>query len=232
MAHYIGFYPSVELNTTIDEAYTLIQNNTTNSDVRYDVYRDKITHLVNRELMENMLLKLIESIPDDSDRKAQLVKVSHTLETTTDKLINTVLSPTENEKVFPSFEFFDKQVLVNDGEGRRRISVPLDEALAQQLSASIARVQQGDGIAEIPNLTRLFKQLLQACLQHFLVDFTKTLPLNMLKRGAIPVADSVIKTAIDMALNRLIPQMPQASLERFTEHYASMLFQAPHQTSS
>jgi len=68
--------------------------------------------------------------------------------------------------------------------------------------------------------------LTQVSLQHFLVDFTKTLPLNLLKRGAIPVADSVISKVLDVALHRLIPQMPQESLERFTKHYATLIFQA------
>lgn len=223
MPYYFGFVPSAELNETIDKAYQLIADK---SSERYDVYRDKITHLTNQELMENMLVQLIESLPDESERKAHLIKVSHTIETTTDKLINTVLSPTDNPDVLSSFNFFDKRVLVKDNQGQRRISVPLDDKLGADLVAVIERVQQGHGREEVDNLTRLFTQLTQVSLQHFLVDFTKTLPLNLLKRGAIPVADSVISKVLDVALHRLIPQMPQESLERFTKHYATLIFQA------
>lgn len=222
MTYYFGFAPSAELDATIDKAYELIENK---SDERYDTYRDKITHMVNKELMDVMLVKLIESLPDDSERKAHLIKASHTIETTTDKLINTVLSPTENKNVIPSFDFFDKYVLIKDPEGKRRVSVPLSDKLANDLLATFAEVQKGHGKAETQNLTRVFTELTQACLQHFLVDFTKTLPLNMLKRGAIPVADSVINKVLDMALHRLIPQMPQASLERFTQYYQPLIFQ-------
>lgn len=223
MPYYFGFVPSAELNETIDKAYQLIADK---SSERYDVYRDKITHLTNQELMENMLVQLIESLPDESERKAHLIKVSHTIETTTDKLINTVLSPTDNPDVLSSFNFFDKRVLVKDNQGQRRISVPLDDKLGADLVTVIERVQQGHGREEVDNLTRLFTQLTQVSLQHFLVDFTKTLPLNLLKRGAIPVADSVISKVLDVALHRLIPQMPQESLERFTKHYATLIFQA------
>ncbi len=223
MPYYFGFVPSAELNETIDKAYQLIADK---SSERYDVYRDKITHLTNQELMENMLVQLIESLPDESERKAHLIKVSHTIETTTDKLINTVLSPTDNPDVLSSFNFFDKRVLVKDNQGQRRISVPLDDKLGADLVAVIERVQQGHGREEVDNLTRLFTQLTQVSLQHFLVDFTKTLPLNLLKRGAIPVADSLISKVLDVALHRLIPQMPQESLERFTKHYATLIFQA------
>ncbi|WP_394260910.1 hypothetical protein [Moraxella boevrei] len=223
MSYYFGFLPSAELSNTIDTAYALIAQNSLE---RYDVYRDKITHLTNQELLDIMLVKLIESLPDDSDRKQHLIKVSHTIETTTDRLINTVLSPAKNNDVLPSFEFFDKQVLKNDPQGNRRISVPLSDDLAKQILASFANVQQGNGKAEVENLTRLFSELTQACLQHFLVDFTKTLPLNMLKRGAIPIADGVINKALSLALNRLIPQMPQDSLARFTTYYQVLIFES------
>ncbi|WP_019518545.1 hypothetical protein [Faucicola boevrei] len=223
MSYYFGFLPSAELSNTIDTAYALIAQNSLE---RYDVYRDKITHLTNQELLDIMLVKLIESLPEDSDRKQHLIKVSHTIETTTDRLINTVLSPAKNNDVLPSFEFFDKQVLKNDPQGNRRISVPLSDDLAKQILASFANVQQGNGKAEVENLTRLFSELTQACLQHFLVDFTKTLPLNMLKRGAIPIADGVINKALSLALNRLIPQMPQDSLARFTTYYQVLIFES------
>lgn len=223
MGYYFGFLPSAQLDTTIDKAYELISHQ---SSERYDAYRDDITHKVNQELMDVMLVKLIESLPDDSERKAHLIKASHTIEATTDKLINTVLSPTKNEQVLPSFDFFDQHVLIKDPEGNRRISVPLDDKLAKDLLATFEQVKQGNGKAQVDNLTRVFTELTQACLQHFLVDFTKTLPLNMLKRGAIPVADSVINKVLDVALHRLIPQMPQESLERFVAHYEPLIFQA------
>lgn len=221
MSYYFGFVPSQELTATIDKAYELIA---TQSSERYDVYRDKITHLTSKELMDALLVKLIESLPDDSERKAHLIKTADTIDATSDKLINTLLSPTKNDDVLPSFEFFDKKVLKYTKDGQRRISVPLDDALAKNLLDAINNVQAGRGIEEQQNLIRLFTQLTKVCLQHFLVDFTKTLNLNMLKRAAIPVTDSMIVKVIDMALHRLIPQMPQESLERFTKHYQALIF--------
>lgn len=223
MSYYFGFSPSEDLNATIDKAYELIA---TQSTERYDVYRDKITRLTSKELLDALLIKLIESLPDDSERKSHLVKTAETIESTSDKLINSLLSPTKNDDVLPSFEFFDKQVLKLTSDGQRRISVPLDDALAKNLLDTINKVQAGKGLEEQQNLIRLFTQLTKACLQHFLVDFTKTLNLNMIKRAAIPVADGVIAKVIDIALHRLIPQMPQESLERFTKHYQGLIFQS------
>ena len=106
MSYYFGFTPSVELSATIDKAYELIGSK---SSERYDVYRDKITQLTSKELMDALLIKLIESLPDDSERKAHLIKTAETIEATSDKLINTLLSPTKNEDVLPSFDFFDQK---------------------------------------------------------------------------------------------------------------------------
>ena len=104
MSYYFGFLPSEELNNTINHAYALIHSH---SSERYDVYRDKITHLTNKELMDSLLIKLIESLPDESERRTHLIKTAATIEATSDKLINTLLSPTKNDDVLASFHFFD-----------------------------------------------------------------------------------------------------------------------------
>ncbi|MBR7539020.1 hypothetical protein KC221_22800, partial [Mycobacterium tuberculosis] len=98
------------------------------------------------------------------------IKTAETIEATSDKLINTLLSPTKNEDVLPSFDFFDQKVLKNTQSGERRISVPLTDELAKSLLATIENVQAGNGLEEQQNLIRLFSDLTKACLQHFLVD--------------------------------------------------------------
>ena len=223
MNYYFGFHPSQDLSDKIDKAYALIEGG---ADVRYDTYRDQITHMVNQELLDAMLGKLIEAMPQNSERRAHLVKANDTIHVTVDKLINTLLSPADNAQVLPSFEFLDRQVLFRDTDGQRRISVPLDDTFARELLACIERVQQGHGEAERDNLTRLFTQLVQSCLQHFMGDFTKTLPLGMIKRRAIPVAEGVINKVVSVALQRLIPQMPQDALARFSAYYSTLIFQA------
>ena len=46
----------------------------------------------------------------------------------------------------------------------------------------------------------------------------------MLKLAAFPGTDGISVKVIDIALRRLIPQMPQESLERFTKHYQALIF--------
>lgn len=223
MSYYFGFVPSQMLSDTIKHAYALIENN---SDERYDLYRDKITHMVSKELLDVMLVKLIEAMPNESERKTHLIKLSHTIETTSDKVIDTILTPTDNADVLASFDFFDKNVVKHDETGQMRIGFPLSDELAGEIFACFANVHQGNGKDENARLAKVFSELSNACLQHFLLDFTKTLPLNRLKRGAISLADGVLKKGISLALNRLIPQMPQESLERFTKYYQSQIFKA------
>lgn len=221
MTYYFGFVPSAELTDEIRTAQQLIASQ---SSERYDIYRDKIIHLINRELLDAMLVNLIKSLPDTSERKTHLIKLSQTIENTSDKLLNTILSPTPNKDVLASFDFFDEQVWFTDPMGNHRVGLKLDDTLATSLLTTFAEVQNGNGLNQTKQLSDGFSDLARVCLQHFLVDFTKTLPLNLLKRTAIPVADSMISKALDLALHRLIPQMPQDSLVRFTQFYQPMIF--------
>ena len=93
MSYYFGFLPSEELNNTINHAYALIHSH---SSERYDVYRDKITHLTNKELMDSLLIKLIESLPDESERRTHLIKTAATLQFLSSRLAHPCVSPFQN----------------------------------------------------------------------------------------------------------------------------------------
>lgn len=218
--YYFGFTPSTTLIEHIRTATTLIEQN---SDEKLDIHRDKIVHLTSQELLNAMLIKLIDTMPDNSDRKQRLIKLSGHIKTTSDKLIDSLLSPADNEDVLPSFVFFQNHVVKYDN-GEMKICFPLADDLALAMLDCFDKVQKGNGKDEVQRLITIFAELSRTCLQHFLVDFTKTLPLNRLKRGAIPLADSVINKAIAVALQHLMPQLPQDSLERFTKHYHSQIF--------
>lgn len=218
--YYFGFTPSDELFSNIQSVYGLIEQN---SDENLTPYRDKIVRLTSQEMLNAMLIQLIQSMPDNLDRKQRLIALSKHIETTSDKLIGTILTPAKNSEILPSFEFFDKQVVKYDKE-KMKICFPLSDRLASKLFACFDNVANGNGKAENARLAVVFSELSQACLQHFLTDFTQTLPLNRLKRGAVSLAHGVLEKAIKMALNHLIPQLPQASLERFTAYYQSQIF--------
>lgn len=218
--YYFGFIPSDELLKNIKTVYHLIEKN---SDENYTPYRDNIVRLTSQELLNAMLVQLINSMPDNSDRKQRLIALSKHIETTSDKLIGTILSPADNAQILPSFEFFDKNVVKYDN-GQMKICFPLSDRLASDFFACVDNIQQGNGKDETERLSQVFAELSHACLQHFLLDFTKTLPLNAFKRGAVSLAKGVLEKAITVALNHLLPQLPPDSLERFSRHYHAQIF--------
>lgn len=218
--YYFGFVPSDELYHNIQHVYQCIENQSNES---LTPYRDKIVRLTSQELLNAMLIQLINGMPDNLERKQRLIALSKHIETTTDKLIGTILMPADNHEILPSFEFFDHNVMKYD-KNQMKLCFPLSDRLASEFFDCFDNIQQGNGKAEVERLSQIFAELSHACLQHFLLDFTKTLPLNKFKRGAIVLANGVLEKAITVALNHLIPQLPQASLERFITHYHAQIF--------
>lgn len=220
MVYYFGFLPSDRLNAEIDKAQALIQSG---SSERYDGHRNIITHLINKELLDVMLKQMIASLPTDSDRKAQLEKIATTIEATTTKLVDTLLGSASNAEVMPSFEFLDAHTLFTDEQGQRRIGFLLKDDVAKDLQESFKQLQRNDPNFQIKKLCYAFNELAQASLQHFLIEFTQTLNLGMVKRTAIPVAKSGIAKGIDVAINKLLPQLPPEGLLRLADYYSPLI---------
>ncbi len=218
--YYFGFLPSALLIQNINELNQLVANR---SNERYDTYRNQIVHLISKELLEAMLVKLIDNLPDTSERKAHLIKICQSIETAVDKLIDTIIGSASNQEVLPSVDFLQQKTLLVDNQGQQRIGFQLEENLARNLLKSFANVKQGNGISEVKNLTDLLTQLSQASLQHFLTDFTKTLNLGLLKRSAIPIAHGVIAKGVDIAVHKLLPQLQQEALERLVNYYGQLI---------
>lgn len=216
--YYFGFVPSKELYQNIQTLYQLIDSKVNEN---YTPYRDNIVRLTSQELINTMLIQLIQRMPDNSDRKQRLIALSNHIESTSDKLIGKILTPVDNAQVLPSVEFFNQHILKYHHDSMK-ICFPLSDRLASDFFACFDEINQGN--VNIERLSQIFSELSQACLQHFLVDFTKTLPLNTFKKGAVSLTNGVLEKAIAMALRHLLPQLPEASLQHFVSHYHAQIF--------
>lgn len=227
MAYYFGFLPSDSLNQAINTASTAVQDyqSSAKSSQKLYTHRNTITQLINKELLDVMLVQMVESLPDESERKTQLRKISQTIEATANKLVTTLLSPTDDKDVLPSFDFLHHRSLFEDKNQQRRVGFKLSDSTASQLLDGFELVKQGKKEQALPKLTDGFSGLAAASLQHFLVDFTQTLKLGTLKKATIPVADSVINKGINVAIHKLLPQLPIEGLERIANYYDSMIFE-------
>ncbi len=213
MTYYFGFIPSDKLNQMIDEAEHVI---TSNAQTEYYPYRNELTQQIARELIDNLLVGLIDVIPN-SERQAAMKKIVGTIERTTETLLNVLLGKDENEDILPSFNFLKDQTMFIDNDGIRRVGYELSGESAQTIIKGFEAVKLE--VVDKPAFEKALETINEDSLTHFLTRFTETLKLGMIKRKSIPVAKAAIDKGLSMALNKLLPQLPDAGLKRLARFY-------------
>jgi len=219
MAHYFGFIPSDKLNDMIDEAEQII---TSNEKVDYYPYRNELTQQIASELIDSLLVSLIDVIPNP-ERQASMRKIIETIEHATETLLNVLLGKDKNEDIMPSFNFLKNQSMFIDNEGLRRVGFKLSKDSAQTIIEGFASVTPGT-VDKVKFKTAL-ETMNEEALTHFISRFTETLKLGMIKRKSIPVAKAAIDKGMSMAINKLLPQLPDAGLNRLASFYRPFLIE-------
>lgn len=221
MAYYFGFVPSDKLKALIIEAEQVI---TSNEKVDYYPYRDALTHQTARDLVDNLLIGLVEIIPNP-ERQAAMRKVVGTVERATDTLLNILLGKENNEEVLPSFHFLRDQATFVDNDGIKRVGFKLSAEDAQIINKGFAAITP-EHIDTEPFKTAL-ETMNEATLTHFISRYADTLKLGMIKRKSVPVAKSAIDKGMSMALNKLLPDLPDSSLNRLANYYRPFIIEKP-----
>ena len=221
MAHYFGFVPSDKLKALIVEAEQIIASN---EEVAYYPYRDALTHQTARDLIDNLLVGLVDIIPNP-ERQASMRKVVATVERATDTLLNILLGKENNEEVLPSFHFLRDRATFIDNDGLKRVGFKLTEQ-------DTAIIQKGFAAITPEHVdTKTFKTALETMneqtLTHFISRFAETLKLGMIKRKSVPVAKASIDKGMNMALNKLLPDLPDSSLNRLANYYRPFIVEKP-----
>lgn len=223
MAHYFGFIPSDELNHMINEAERII---TSNEQVAYYPYRNELTQQIAQELIDNLLVGLIDVIPN-SERQAAMRKIVNTIERTTATLLHVLLGKDENEDILPSFNFLKNQSMFIDNEGVRRVGFELSKTTADTIIKGFESVTPDN--VDKPQFKAALETMNEEALIHFITRFTETLKLGMIKRKSIPVAKAGIDKGMSMALNKLLPQLPDAGLNRLAGFYRPFFIEKTEQ---
>lgn len=213
MTYYFGFIPSDKLNQMIDEAEHVI---TSNEKTDYYPYRNELTQQIARELIDNLLVGLIDVIPN-SERQAAMKKIVGTIERATETLLNVLLGKDKNEDILPSFNFLKNQTMFIDNDGMRRVGYKLSKESTQAIIEGFETVKLD--VIDKTIFEKALDTINEDSLTHFLTRFTETLKLGMIKRKSIPVAKSAIDKGLSMALNKLLPQLPDAGLNRLARFY-------------
>ena len=221
MAHYFGFVPSDKLKALIVEAEKIVASN---EEVPYYPYRDALTHQTARDLIDNLLVGLVDIIPNP-ERQASMRKIVATVERATDTLLNILLGKENNEEVLPSFHFLRDRATFIDNDGLKRVGFKLTEQ-------DTAIIQKGFAAITPEHVdTKTFKTALetmnQEILTHFVSRFAETLKLGMIKRKSVPVAKAAIDKGMNMALNKLLPDLSDSSMNRLANYYRPFIVEKP-----
>lgn len=221
MAHYFGFVPSDKLKALIIDAEQVIASN---EEVEYYPYRDALTHQTARDLIDNLLIGLVDIIPNP-ERQASMRKIVSTVEKATDTLLNILLGKENNEEVMPSFHFLRDRATFIDNEGVKRVGFKLSDADAQTIEKGFAAITPEQ--VDMKAFKTALETMNEETLTHFISRYAETLKLGMIKRKAVPVAKAAIDKGMSMALNKLLPDLPDRSLNRLANYYRPFIVEKP-----
>ena len=171
MTSYFGLVPSDELMSNIELAKT----NRNSSELQYPL-RDKIALKLNDELIDNVLIQLVQQFPA-SEKRDTAEKLAGYVRGTVRVLLNQLLGKAPNEQVLISLDFLENSTFT-DNQGTTRIGVELPDDLINQLKASFAEVNAGNGKAMREPLAHQFKLFADKLIKHYMTDFNKTLELS------------------------------------------------------
>ena len=221
MAYYFGFVPSDKLKALIIDAEQVIASN---EEVEYYPYRDALTHQTARDLIDNLLIGLVDIIPNP-ERQASMRKIVGTVEKATDTLLNILLGKENNEEVMPSFHFLRDRATFIDNEGVKRVGFKLSDADAQTIEKGFAAITPEQ--VDMKAFKTALETMNEETLTHFISRYAETLKLGMIKRKAVPVAKAAIDKGMSMALNKLLPDLPDRSLNRLANYYRPFIVEKP-----
>lgn len=221
MAHYFGFTPSQKLSDMIDEAEHIIY---TKADVDYYPYRNALVQQIARELNDNFLVRLVQTTPNP-ERKAAMDKIATTIERSTESMLKVLLGKDSNEDILPSFYFLENETMFIDNEGKRRVGFQLTDAQVQTIYKGFDAVS--DDHVDLADFRQALITMSDAAMYHFMTRFTQTLKLGMIKRRAIPVTKAAIDKGVGIALNRLLPQLPNDGVNRLAQFYRPYFIEIP-----
>ena len=167
---------------------------------------------------------LVEIIPNP-ERQAAMRKIVATIERATDTLLNILLGKENNEDVLPSFHFLKDQATFIDNEGVKRIGFKLSETDVRTIVEGFAAITPEH--VDRAKFKTALETMNDATLTHFVSRYAETLKLGMIKRKSVPVAKSAIDKGMNMALNKLLPDLPNDSLNRLANYYRPFIIEKP-----
>ena len=125
----------------------------------------------------------------------------------------------------PSFHFLRDRATFIDNEGIKRVGFKLSDADAQTIEKGFAAITPEQ--VDMKAFKTALETMNEETLTHFISRYSETLKLGMIKRKSVPVAKAAIDKGMSMALNKLLPDLPDRSLNRLANYYRPFIVEKP-----
>lgn len=214
---FFGFTPSEALLSNIQSGI----EKKNSSDSLYPL-RDQTALYINDEIIDAILTDLIHHFPA-SDKRDTAEKLAGYIKSTVAVLLKQLLGKASNDTVRQSIEFSEKSLFLA-ADQKHRVGFALDADFTQALKQQFAHIQAHQS-ADLNQLAQLYKQFADDTIQHFMVDFNKTLDLGLIKRKASELATAAVKKAVHIAVDKIIPHLNQQELLALAEYHDTLFFQ-------
>ncbi|MFW1858128.1 hypothetical protein [Acinetobacter defluvii] len=213
---FFGFVPTDELLKNIQLG---IEKKNSNEPL-YPL-RDQTALLINDEIIDALLIKLVQHFPA-SDKRDTAEKLAGYVKSTVSVLLKQLLGKADNNVVRQSVEFSERS-LFKDPTGTSRVGTALDASLVTNLKHYFAEIK-ADNKIDKEALAELYKQFADATIRHFMIEFNKTLDLGMIKRKASDIGAAAVTKAVHIAINKLIPNLSRDELKAVAEYHDTLFF--------
>lgn len=183
---------------------------------------------VSLETTDEILRLCVEDLIARFQANPENVGVLHTLlgllKSTAHMLLRQLLGKGSNAEVARMAQYLRRRRLVLKGETRFGFVLP--EELAGRFRTAFAAIAAGEGEAQRAVLHQTMTAFAELALQHFYDDFVAPMELGFIKRKAADLGRATIGKGVQVAVDKLFPQMRQQELRLFADYFAAFLVTA------
>lgn len=180
----------------------------------------RISVEVTDEILKHCVEELIARFQAGAEGAGILTTLLGLLKGTAHVLVRQMLGKGSNDEVAKMAGYLRSRRVEANGEVRYGFELP--PALVKQFRDAFAGIAAGDGVAQKPALNAAMLAFGEVALQRFYDDFTAPMDLGFIKRKASDIGRSTIHKGVQVAINKLIPQLGQKELAVFAQYYEGL----------
>jgi hypothetical protein len=220
MTTYFAFKLADATQQGIDE---LLRNlDARNAAPQHDLHT-RVSVAITDEILKNCVEELIARFQAGAEGAGILTTLLGLLKSTAHVLVKQMLGKSSNDEVAKMAGYLRSRRVEVNGDVRYGFEMPAD--LAQQFKTVFAAIAAGEGVAQKPALNAAMLAFGEVALLRFYDDFTAPMDLGFIKRKASDIGRSTIHKGVQVAINKLIPQLGQKELAVFANYYGSLFIE-------